>query len=51
MRLLRADDVTVPGLDFSWLDGDGNDAVGSTLRDVAGTALGSGSCCAHSCSL
>lgn len=39
---VRADDVTVPGLDFSWLDGSDNSAVGGALRDFAGTALGIG---------
>lgn len=34
------DVVTVPSLDFGWLDGDGNAAAGEVLRTVAGTVLG-----------
>lgn len=36
---IAQDSITVPGLDFTWLDGDGNGAVGSGLRDVVGAVL------------
>ncbi|QAY62462.1 hypothetical protein ET495_03450 [Xylanimonas allomyrinae] len=40
-RVIAGDDsVTVPGLDFTWLDGGDNGTTGDTLRAVVGTALG-----------